>query len=87
MKEVYLLYHVYEYGKELEHESSKELGVYSSLEKAEKAKRRHHGLEGFNKYPMECLLIQKFVIDIDSAWEEGFVSVEEIYEYDKAKNG
>jgi hypothetical protein len=27
------------------------------------------------------------VIDIDSAWEEGFVSVEEIYEYDKAKNG
>jgi ribonucleotide reductase alpha subunit len=80
MKQLYLLYHVYEYGKELEHECTKELGIYSSLEKAEEAKERYSKLEGFNKYPIESFFVVDFTLDKDEAWTEGFVSSDEINE-------
>ena len=78
MNIVYLLRHTYEYGEELEHETTKELGVYSSLEKAREAKKRYFLLEGFRKYPEECFFICEYQLDKDSEWTEGFVSTDEI---------
>jgi len=78
MNVVYLLRHTYEYGEELEHETTKELGVYSSFEKAEEAKKRYFHLDGFSKYSEECFFICEYQLDKDSEWTEGFVSTDEI---------
>ena len=74
MNSVYLLRHTYEYGEELDHETTKELGIYSSLEKAEEAKKRYSPLEGFRDYPEECFFICEYQLDKDSEWSDGFFS-------------
>ncbi len=79
MKQVYLLQHSYEYGEELEHQCTKDLGIYSTYENAEKAKQRYANLEGFCKYPENCFCITEFDIDVDSSWTEEFVGTDEIY--------
>ena len=85
MNTIYLLRHTYEYGEELEHETTKELGVYSSFEKAEEAKKRYFPLEGFRNYPEECFVICEYQLDKDSSWEEGFISWEEASEMDQTR--
>ena len=86
MEIVFLLRHTYEYGAELEHECTKELGIYSSFARAEEAKRRYLKLEGFCATPEETFYICKYVIDRDSEWTEGFSSWEEVEQHQKDNN-
>lgn len=51
LNRMYLLYHMYEYGEENEHEEIKILGIYSSKQEASKAMERHYKLPGFKEYP------------------------------------
>lgn len=73
-----LLYHVYEYGDNKEHEDIKILGIYSSETKALEAAERYYKLDGFKRYPKECFEIWEIKVDEDFAWKEGFVSSYEI---------
>lgn len=77
MKKFYLLYHAYEfaYGKEIKH-----LGLYSSLEQAEKAKKRYFRLSGFSEYPENCFCIDEFTPDNDNQWTDGFVNSDTLTE-------
>lgn len=77
MEKFYLLYHAYEFadGKEIKH-----LGLYSSLENAEKAKERYFRLSGFSEYPENCFYISEFTPDTDDQWTDGFVSSDKIAE-------
>ena len=56
MSIVYLLYHIYEYGDENEHEELKTLGIYSSEAKAKAAIQYYKDLSGFSKYPLSSCL-------------------------------
>ena len=49
-----------------------DLGVYSSVEKAEEAIERYHKLSGFIDYPKDCFYITECNVDHDSDWIEGF---------------
>ena len=77
-KKVYFLQHVYEYGEENEYEEVKNLGIYSSIEKASEAIERYIPFKGFRDYPRECFHISEYFLDEDSNWKGGFVSSEEI---------
>lgn len=77
MKKVYLLYHSYEYDETSE---LKILGIYSTYENAEDAKRRYFQLEGFKKYPEQCFFIEAYSLDNDENWLEGFISSDELEE-------
>ena len=70
-----VLVHTYEYDSI---EETKILGVYSSKEKAKAAIDRYIKLDGFKDYPRECFYIMPFIIDEDSEWTEGFVSVDKL---------
>lgn len=76
-KYIYLLRHTYEYGNENEHETSKNLGIYMTEEKANEAINRYQLLEGFRNYPPECFIIEEYLIDKDMWWTEGFIKWEE----------
>ena len=78
---VYVLMHAYEYGNENELDEIKELGIYSTKEKAEEAIDRYYVLSGFNRYPRSCFQIINRELDKDSAWTEGFMTYEEIEKY------
>ena len=67
--EVFLLYHI----NELNEDDCKLIGVYSSKEKAEKAKQKSLLLPGFLNSP-NSFLIDKYNLDEDH-WQEGFVTV------------
>ena len=77
MKDIFLLLHVYEYGKEKEHEAVKTLGIYTSLSKAEEALERYYKLPGFCEYPKECFKIEEYFYNKDMWWNEGFASWDE----------
>jgi homoserine kinase type II len=68
MDVVYILWHSYE---DDEHEDSKLIGVYSSQELAESAKRNVINQPGFNTYP-NGFVIDKYEMNQDN-WTEGFV--------------
>ena len=55
--EIFLLYHSYEYGKQNEHEATKNLGIYSSLQSASEAVNRYKNLQGFNQFPKKCYIL------------------------------
>ena len=76
-KKVYLLNHTYEYGKYNEHETTKELGIYSSLEKAKEARKRYRKLPGFKDYTINCFDIYGYTLDLDTEWNEGFFDATE----------
>lgn len=78
---VYVLTHVYEYGENNEFDEIKELGIYSTRQKAEEAIERYCVLEGFNRYPRSCFQICEQRVDVDYEWTEGFMTAEEIEMY------
>jgi hypothetical protein len=67
---VYPLKHEYEHeGQERE---VKELGTYTSREKAQAAIERYRRLPGFEGRP-DAFVIYESILDRDSAWTEGFI--------------
>ena len=74
-KSVYSLIHVYERDDE---DEIKELGIYSTYQKAQEAMYRYFKLQGFNNYPIDCFQIKESIVDEDAAWTEGFCSSNEI---------
>lgn len=75
---IYILYHLYEYGENNEHEDFKMLGVYSTEKKALEAMERYFKLDGFNQYSKDCFDVEEFKVDIDTNWKDGFVNSDEI---------
>ena len=69
---VYSLEHNYE--KENGEDETKSLGIYSSEQRAQEAIERYYQLTGFNKYPIDCFHIEKYKLDLDMGWTDGFVS-------------
>ena len=85
MRDVFLLYHIYEYGHEDEHDSVKNLGIYTTRKKAEEAIERYYILPGFREYPIECFAIEEYFYDKDMWWNEGFFKWDrepELMDYD-----
>ena len=69
-KDVYLLQHSYEsYGG---YEETKILGVFSSLQEAEKAVLEYKKLPGF-KEKLDNFYVDRYIID-KMYWEEGFIN-------------
>lgn len=72
MKEVYILFHMYENNNG--DEESKILGVFSEYRQAENAINEYLNLSGFKRYP------NGFVIDAyklnDLHWTEGFITIQ-----------
>lgn len=77
MKKLYLLYHAYEFS---DNNEIKHLGIYSSLENAEKARQRYIRLAGFSEYPENCFCISGFTPDNDECWKDGFVNLDTLTE-------
>lgn len=75
---MYLLYHMYYYGKNNEHEEIKTLGIYSTEQQAMEAVERYYRLEGFRRFPKECFCIDKYRVNVDTNWSEGFVSTDDL---------
>ena len=86
LKKVYVLMHTYEYGQDNEHESTKLLGVYSSKKQANEAVKRYRALDGFKKYPLSCFAVNECVLGVDYEWTDGFMTWEEIEEYQAQNN-
>lgn len=80
MKELYILRHIYNFegedGSRYQFED-KFLGIYSSQAKADEAANRYMEMEGFRRYPRECFKIEKWEVNQDSSWREGFVKMYE----------
>jgi hypothetical protein len=71
---VYPLRHEYELDDgEVE---SKQLGTYSSREKAQDAIKRYRVLPRFKDRP-DSFVIYESILDRDSAWTEGYITSEE----------
>ena len=78
MPVVYLLYHVYEYGDENEHEELKILGIYSSEANAQAAIQYYKNLSGFSKYPPSCFVIESYRVDTNAGWRGGFCNADDV---------
>lgn len=86
-KNIYLLYHLYEFGEDNENEESKILGIYSSEEKVYEAIERYYKLDGFNKYPKTCFMVDEYNVDVDTGWKEGFVNSDDLdQDFEKLTN-
>ena len=71
---IYPLCHEYELDDgELE---TKDLGTYSSREKALEAIERYRVLPGFRDWP-DGFKIYESVLDLDAAWTEGYISADD----------
>ncbi len=68
---LYLLYHGYEINGL---EEIKILGIYTTPELAEQAKKRYIMKDGFREFPLHCFFIQEYTPDEDEYWTEGFFS-------------
>ena len=82
-KQVYLLEHAYDYGEDKEHMRAKILGVYYSKEEALFALEGYYQLKDFNEYPKDCFTIDKYNLDKDTGWKEGFIDSDD-YEFDES---
>ena len=71
---VYILFHIHKDLEEPCTEEVKILGVYSSETTATEARERYKKLYGFDGYPEECFMIDKYEVDVDSNFTTGFVS-------------
>ncbi len=67
---VYMLDH--EYTKENGNDEVKEIGLFSTRERAKTAMNRLKKKPGFRDYP-DGFKIYKYTLDADLAWTEGFV--------------
>lgn len=70
-KSVYLLQHSYSYGKHLEYEETKIIGIYSLREEAVLLLKNINYYPGFKDYDISCFHIDKYILG-DSNWQEGF---------------
>lgn len=75
---MYLLYHMYYYGENNEHEEIKTLGIYSSEQEAVKAVERYYKLAGFKIFPRECFCIDEYGVNEDRNWRDGFVNTDDL---------
>lgn len=83
-----MLYHQYWYidGDGYEEDESKILGLYTSKAEAMEAAKRYYKLPGFNKYPFDCFGVDKYTVDQDSGWVEGFFNPDEVIYHIVKKN-
>ena len=72
MSKVFVLQHRYNYGENNKYTETKDLGVYSSKEKANENMMKYSELPGFKDYPQDCFVISEYVIDKDTGWTDGF---------------
>ncbi len=82
MKYIYLLRHIHKFIDDYGHEQYENyvLGFYSCEGKALNAVERYFVLPGFTQYPKKCFIIEKWKLDNDMTWKDGFIkSVEAIY--------
>ncbi len=82
MENIYFLRHVYKFIDDYGFEQYEDyvLGFYSSEAKALDAVERYFVLPGFNQYPKKCFIIEKWKMDNDMTWKDGFIkSVEAIH--------
>lgn len=77
MRFVYVLQHVYYYGKNNKHREEKFLGVFSTKLKVKKAIMYYVRLQGFNEYSLDCFEVNKYKID-KMEWTEGFTDTKEL---------
>lgn len=75
MKYIIVLKHIYEFDDSSGYKQfeDKILGIYSSEKKAKDAIERYFVLSGFNQHPKDCFVVEKWEIDKDTTWKEGFV--------------
>lgn len=69
MQELYLLYHAYEING---YEKIKILGIYTNYQNAEQAKQIYLKQEGFRDFSSHCFVIDKYIANKNSNWQEGF---------------
>lgn len=72
MRFVYILQHVYYYGKNNEHREEKFLGVFSTKLRVKEAIMHYVKLPGFNEYSLECFEVNKYKIG-KMEWTDGFI--------------
>lgn len=72
---VFMLKHIYKFtdSKGYEQFEDKFLGIYSCERKVNEAIERYFVLSGFNQHPRECFVIERWEIDQDTSWKEGFI--------------
>lgn len=96
MKYIFILKHIYEFydSNGYKQFEDKFLGIYSSEKKAKDAIERYFVLSGFNQYPKDCFVVEKWEVDKDTTWKEGFVKsfeangIREVAEiYDEGMDG
>jgi len=83
MQKIYILRHMYNFfdNKGRQQIENKFLGIYSSREELKKAIGRYYLLEGFNKYPKTCFIMEKWILDKDMSWKEGFIKDFEVIDF------
>jgi homoserine kinase type II len=69
IKNVYILFHI----NKLNDEDSKIVGVYSSKENAQKAKKKMKTLPGFKDSP-NSFILDRYELDKEY-WSDGFITV------------
>lgn len=67
---VYVITQSYEGGKDVEHEESKFIDVYSSKNIAEQTVNYYSTLPDFSQYPKSCFYIEEYELDKNAGWEE-----------------
>ncbi|MGN0439010.1 MAG: hypothetical protein ACI4F4_10840 [Lachnospiraceae bacterium] len=81
MKYIFFLRHIQKFIDDKEYEQYEDfvLGYYSTKKKALEAVERYSKLPGFSKYPKKCFIIERWILDNDMTWKDGFIkSVEAI---------
>lgn len=75
MKYIYVLKHVYKFIDDNENEQYEDqvLGFYSCKTEILNAIERYAILPGFNKYPKKCFIMEKWELDNDTTWKDGFI--------------
>ncbi len=72
MKSVYLLQHVYQYGKNNEYDEIKVLGIFDCEETVKKAIEYYKKMPGFRDFSEECFVFEKYDIN-RLEWISGFL--------------
>lgn len=75
MNYIYLLRHIYEFkdSQKRKQYENKFLGIYSSRREVDKAIERYINLPGFKEYSKKCFVVEKWAINKDMNWKEGFI--------------
>lgn len=74
---VYILVHYYEYGEENFYESFRPLGAYANTGELMAAIEYYYSLPEFSSFSKDCFYTDKYKLDTDTNWLEGFITAEE----------